>query len=101
MVWLNIDKLELFDSNGQLLHVLTLVNMRNIQVLVIFWSLGSDKRPEVKEGEKLKKSDRFKEVSKDWKVSHDILDGWKKFEMVEKVEKVKGPKVLKERTVAQ
>ena len=51
--------------------------MRNIQVLVVFWSLRSDKRPEVKEGEKLKESDRFKEVSKDWKVSHDVFDGFK------------------------
>ena len=51
--------------------------MRNIQVLVVFWSIRNDNRPEVKEGEKLKKSDRFKEVSKDWKVSHDVFDDFK------------------------
>ena len=46
------------------MHVLTLVNMRNIRFLVVFSRFRSDKRPEVKEGEKLKESDRFKEVSK-------------------------------------
>ena len=77
MGWLDIDKLEVFECNGQLLHALTHVNMRNIQVLVVFWSLRSDKRPEVKEGEKLKESNRFKDVSKDLKVSHDVCDGFK------------------------
>ena len=57
--------------------------MRNIQVLVVFWSLRSDNRPEVEEGEKLIKSNRFKEVSKIWKVSHafdgckEVWKGWK------------------------
>ena len=51
--------------------------MRNIQVLVVFWSLKSDNRPEVEEGEKLKESDGFKQVSKDWKVIHDVFDGFK------------------------